>query len=502
MLELATLALMGLFVVSAIAKLADRAGARRAIVEFGAPERIAGALSGVVIGAELAVAAALLSGRLRVAGALGALVLMGLFSAVIGANLAIGRTAECRCFGRLSTGPVGWSAVARNLLVASVAAYVASGTGGPLFGAVALAAIALWLGSRQVRSIRRGAKAPAFSLSDGASARWTLDRLLAGKRPVLLVFSQPGCGACTALEPELARWHAGFKDRVTVAVIGGASQAGVAEYPVLVDEQGSVARGYGVTATPSAVLVDRRGRIAAGTARGADEIEALVVGRFEVRDEPRFSRRVAVMRAARGVASLGALPLVASACGSGGTSKSSATGTGTRAAGRPTALHVGEVYLCHQRYALCTNAPCVKSPHDPKIAICDCVVKTGYSVGFHSCERRAPHGKTLYSEFSTQLVTSSTHAMTCPKNIPWANCLDGECELDPKDPSKARCKCPLVAEGPAFTFGGDCDTRTCSSTIWSGSSPKLGTQTATPAVVDHLKQLGQPLVLPPPCPKS
>jgi peroxiredoxin len=506
-LQLARLALASVFVVSAAAKLADRPGSRPAIVALGAPERFARGLGWVVIGLELAVAGGLFSGTARVAGAVGALVLLGLFSAVLAANLSVGRSAECRCFGALSTGLIGWSSLARNLLLVSVAGYVAAGAGLPVFATLAAVAGALWLGPGLVLRSRvwSGVRAPAFSLGDGTGVAQTLDDLLARKRPVLLVFSQPGCGACTVLQPDLNRWHARLADQLTLAVVGGASSPEAPDYPVLSDDSGSVAGAYGVTATPSAVLVDRGGRIAVGTARGPGDIRQLVADRFAVDDEPRFSRRTVVWRAARGLASVGALPVLAAACGSSGTngtSGASATTSTGPVPGRPKSLHVGEVYLCDQTYALCTNAPCVKSKHDPNIVICDCVVKHGYSIGFHTCDRRAPHGTTLYSEFSTELVTSTTRALSCPASTPWANCLDYICELDPHDPSKAQCQCQLVKPGPAFTFGGNCDTRTCSTTIWSGASAKQGAQTGSAAVKAAMKRLGQPLTLPSPCPKA
>jgi hypothetical protein len=130
--------------------------------------------------------------------------------------------------------------------------------------------------------------------------------------------------------------------------------------------------------------------------------------------------------------------------------------------------------------------------------ICDCVVKPGYSIGLIPCARRAPRGNTLYSTFSTELVTSRIHAMTCPEHVPWANCVDSICKLDPTDPHKARCQCPLVKTGPSFTFGGDCNTKTCGKTIWSGAHSGLGGSQVTAA----MKRVGQPLAFPSPCPKS
>jgi peroxiredoxin len=505
-LELARFVLAGVFLVSAVAKLADRAGSWRALVGFGAPERLARPLGCLVVGAELAVAVALLWGRARVAGALGAVVLVSVFSAVVVVTVATGRRAECHCFGRLSAGRVGWPSVARNALLGALAGYVAVGGALPLFGAIAVVAGAVWLGLRVPLRLRRGAPAPAFSLVDGSVSGHTLEGLLAHKRPLLLVFIQPGCGACETVLPDLTRWHADLAGELTLVVVGGGSASRSTGYPVLADASGAVATAYGVTATPSAVLVDRAGRIASGTARGPAEIRELVAGRFGTPAEPRHSRRTVVARAARGLASVGVLPVIAAACGTAkttsGTGEASASSTTGHGPGRPKSLRVGKVYVCDQAYALCTDAPCVRSKQNPNIAICDCVVKSGYSIGFHTCSRRAPHGTTLYSDFSTALVTSTTRALTCPSTIPWADCVDSICARDPSDPTKAKCRCQVIKNGPAFTFGGNCDARTCSTTIWSGSSPSLGAETGSPAVKAAMKRLGQPIVLPPPCPKA
>jgi hypothetical protein len=263
---------------------------------------------------------------------------------------------------------------------------------------------------------------------------------------------------------------------------------------VLLDPAGTVAKAYGVTATPSAVLIETSGRMASEIARGFAESDQLVRDRFAQDDPSRFARRTLIVRAARGATTLGAFPLLAAACGSSSRSTSSTAAS----AAPPASVRVGSAYICRQRYALCTNAPCRASAHDPNVVICDCVVEGGYSVGLTPCPRRAPHGSVIYSTFSTSLATSSKGAMSCPADIPWANCVDAICELDPNDPNKATCQCPLVKRGPSFTLGGDCNTGTCGKTVWSGAHQNLGGS----QVAAEMKRLGQPLALPAPCPRS
>ena len=66
---------------------------------------------------------------------------------------------------------------------------------------------------------RPGGGAPGFQLPNLAGRLHTLDSLRAGGRPVLLLFSDPGCGPCTKLAPEVARWQRDHADELTVAVI-------------------------------------------------------------------------------------------------------------------------------------------------------------------------------------------------------------------------------------------------------------------------------------------
>src|SRR5437763_9101720 len=471
------MALASVFLLAAVSKLSDHRASREAVVAFGAPEHAAGALSAGLIGGELAIAAALLLDVSKTVGAVAALALLAIVSAAATANLLRGRDPECGCFGRLSRGSIGWATLARNALLASIAGYVVAGGRAPaLFLGLAAVSGAVWLALGPLRPrARRGARAPGFQLSDPTGARRTLDSLLGGNRPVLLVFSRPGCGACHAIRADLEHWHRRLGERLTVAVVEHAREAEPADYPVMLDQDGDVAKAYGIDATPSAVLIGADGRLASGVARGAGEVEELVEPRFAHDEAPRFERRTLILRAARGATTLGAFPLLAAACGSNSSlSSTSASSPRTSTATQPTSLKVGSAYICKQKYALCTNAPCRPDPHDPKRVICDCVVEDGYSVGLTPCEQKAPHGDVLYSTFSTELIKGEVKAMTCGASIPWANCVDYPCKLDPNDPTKATCTCGLVKTGPSFTFGGNCDTGTCGKTVWSGAHTTLG----------------------------
>ncbi|HWE68890.1 MAG TPA: MauE/DoxX family redox-associated membrane protein [Acidimicrobiales bacterium] len=493
-LLLARLGLAAVFATALVAKARDREGARWAIAGFGVPPAVAAPLEVALLGGEAAVTVSLLFRSTMRGGSIAALALLTLYTFAIIGNVLRGRAPECHCFGRLSKGPVGWSTVARNTVLGAVAGYVA--TGGRLAAVFGLVAgvgsgVRIMVAVRRSRERSTGRLAPGFSVADGsAGSSTTLDTLLLRRTPVVLVFSHSDCGACVALMPLLAGWQAASQNQLTIAVLGGGSpvdgsrasaELGLDHY--LFDESSAVARSYGVNATPCAVLIGRDGRIAAPMARGSGEIADLITGAVETSDAPRFERRTAL-----GIAALATLPIIGSACG-----------TTTAAAARPKTLHIDGAYICDQKYALCTDAPCVTSPTDPSIVICDCKIKTGYAVGFKSCSERAPKGTTLHSNFSTQLVTASTQVMTCPADAPWGNCLDVVCNVDPHDASKVQCQCVLVEAGPSLTFGGSCQTNTCTSTIWSAATSNLPGSTQ---LEKGMKQIGLPLTLPKSCPAS
>src|SRR2546422_5952854 len=120
-LLIARILLTGVFVVAGLAKLADLAGSRQAVKDFGVPAPLATPFGLLLPFAELAVAVALIPTVSAWWGALGALALPLLFVGGIGSNLARGRQPECHCFGQLHSAPAGWSTLIRNLVLAAVA---------------------------------------------------------------------------------------------------------------------------------------------------------------------------------------------------------------------------------------------------------------------------------------------------------------------------------------------------------------------------------------------
>jgi len=124
------LVLVAVFGLAAVTKLLDRNGLRRALAEFGIPERFTAAGALLVPLAEAAVAAALLVRPWVRLGAAGALTLLVAFSVVVAWNLAAGRRTECNCFGRLLSSRIGAATLVRNGMLAALSALLLGSAGG------------------------------------------------------------------------------------------------------------------------------------------------------------------------------------------------------------------------------------------------------------------------------------------------------------------------------------------------------------------------------------
>ena len=280
----ARLILAAVFLVSGIAKLFDLSGSQAAMRSFGVPDSMAKSGGVLLPLVEIALAVLLVPVTTAKWGALLAFLLLVVFIAGVGYNLARGRKFECQCFGQLTRSEIGPSTLIRNLVLAVLALYVAyngftRNTVGPavsdwlrglstfewimlVVGVAVVAALAAisWLlvhllgqnGRLLVRLDRIesaledadiaisdedeeeeeeeeeeglpfGAPAPAFSLSGLYGETMTLDALRAAEKPVLLVFSDPSCGPCNALMSDVGKWQHDLADKLTVAVVSRGS---------------------------------------------------------------------------------------------------------------------------------------------------------------------------------------------------------------------------------------------------------------------------------------
>jgi peroxiredoxin/uncharacterized membrane protein YphA (DoxX/SURF4 family) len=318
---IARFVLAGVFVLSAAAKLVDRTGARRAVHEFGVPPAAAGIVSALLPIAELAVAVGLIPGTSARVATLAALGLLAAFTFGISANLIAGRRPECHCFGNLSSKPIGASSLLRNLALLALAAFATMADGADAGGSVpnavrrldslGLAAAAIGivaaLGTGVVllrrsssgigvadeslaashRGLEVGVDAPRFALPDPSGRAVSLDDLLSRGNDVLLVFVSMNCNACVSIAPDLARWQRAFPERLTVTIASSGSSGSVLSQAetydfaeLLVDEGRELARRYESNGTPTAVLIDRHGKIAAPLAAGEGQIAGLLLRAF------------------------------------------------------------------------------------------------------------------------------------------------------------------------------------------------------------------------------
>jgi peroxiredoxin/uncharacterized membrane protein YphA (DoxX/SURF4 family) len=333
LLLFARLLLCALFLVAGLAKLADLAGSRQAMRDFGVPDKLADFFGVLLPLAELAVAVVLVLSLTAWWGAVGALTLLLIFVTGIGYNLALGRTPDCHCFGQLHSAPAGWSTLIRNLVLAGIAGLVvafgrhATGPGvlellaqltvnqkvGLVVGALVLVlligegwvlvqtmtqqgrlllrieALEARLGMAASQSAVRtvglpvGTPAPTFDLPGLNGETATLQTLRSLGKPVVLLFTDPGCGPCTALLPEVGQWQRDHTTKMILALVSRgtveANRAKVTEpgvTDVLLQKDREVAQAYQAHGTPSAVVIRQDGAIGSSLAQGADAIRVLI----------------------------------------------------------------------------------------------------------------------------------------------------------------------------------------------------------------------------------
>ena len=313
LLVVARLGLAAVFVVAAVAKLADMKGSRAALEGFNVPAPFVPTAAVALPCAEVASAVLLVIGPTAQIGAALAVLLLVLFVAGIAAALRRGARPDCHCFGQLHSKPAGGETIVRNGLLAAIALVVLIGGPGPAvdtwarassgeviaLGALSLVAVVLAyvcysLTTENRRLTGRGAQAepaivlepgqpiPRFDALDAAGATLSSSDILNGSERSVLVFMSTSCGPCIGLLPELARWRRMLVGRVAIHALsaGDATEAHRLgeehELPVLFDGDSAAANALGIQGTPSAVAVDDSGHLLAAVAVGAPSIEGLI----------------------------------------------------------------------------------------------------------------------------------------------------------------------------------------------------------------------------------
>jgi peroxiredoxin len=138
-------------------------------------------------------------------------------------------------------------------------------------------------GARSAPGLPVGAPAPDFGLRDLRGEEVALEDLRARGKPVVLMFTDPNCGPCAELLPDVGRWQREYAEKVTISLVGRgsveenhaeASEHGVEN--VLLQDDWEVADAYQVEATPSAVIISPEGTVGSPLGQGPDAVEALV----------------------------------------------------------------------------------------------------------------------------------------------------------------------------------------------------------------------------------
>jgi peroxiredoxin len=337
------LLLAALFLVAGIGKLLGGfANSRKALADFGVPKWLGAPISIALPCAELSTACLLLPAASARIGAISALALLLIFNAAIAANLAVGRTPNCNCFGQLHSAPIGWRTLARNSVLIALAGWVtwqAQHYPSPsllraiqglnsqevvvtvvailAFAAIGAEGLALLQSFRQngrlllriealearleamnfgaaagapvpvpPRGLPIGSPAPSFDLPNVQGGTATLERLLSGGKPLLLIFSHPNCGPCNALMADVAGWQNTLAEDLNVVIISegrrDTNRVKAAEHRVgnvLVEKKRKLAEQYQAFGTPTAVVVRSDGMIGTPAISGADAIRQLVMNK-------------------------------------------------------------------------------------------------------------------------------------------------------------------------------------------------------------------------------
>jgi peroxiredoxin len=128
-----------------------------------------------------------------------------------------------------------------------------------------------------------GSSAPDFSLSGLHGETLTLEALRSSGNPVMALFTDPNCGPCNAMLPDVGRWQEEHAHKLTLALVSRgqveenktkASEHGLRN--VLLQKDWEVSSSYEVRGTPSAVLIAPDGKIATPVAGGAEGIRDLL----------------------------------------------------------------------------------------------------------------------------------------------------------------------------------------------------------------------------------
>jgi peroxiredoxin/uncharacterized membrane protein YphA (DoxX/SURF4 family) len=327
------LVLFGIFALAGIGKLLDLDGSKKAVKDFGVPDKPAGMFGTLLPLAELAIAASLLFISTSWYGAIAAFALLGLFIVGMAYQMAKGNAPDCHCFGQIHSAPVSKKSLLRNMLFAAFAVFlVFPGPGRQgidlagdridgmqlilILVVIALAAAILFylkkISAQQETILRRidlletisreglpversnagnpddalpiGTPFPNFELPNLGGRKVAFEHLMAEAKPILFFFIGPNCVPCQSLLPEIEAWRGDIGDRVKFVFIStGTPEGNIEKFggnsgigTILLQKEREVAEFVYARWTPTALFVGSDGLIASRPAVGDNAIRDLV----------------------------------------------------------------------------------------------------------------------------------------------------------------------------------------------------------------------------------
>lgn len=329
--------LAGVFLIAGIGKLLDRQGSEKALADFEVPAGMVKPAAAILPWFEIAIAAALLLPSTSLLASVAAAVLLSGFTAGMLVQMAKGNAPDCHCFGQIHSEPVSGRSVARNIGLAVLACTLAAVTimfpgvnavesGETLLGegtmqlVIGFATVALLvaifvvlrkISDQQGQIIRRieilevisnegreltrdevsdpqtglpiGSPIPLFNVTGAEGISIPSTDLVADGRPALLIFVSPTCHPCEAMIPDINSWIREFGETLDILLIStGEFKPNVEKFGdanadrIFIQEVGGASEVMGPLWTPTAVLIDMKGRIASRNAAGDSAIRQLI----------------------------------------------------------------------------------------------------------------------------------------------------------------------------------------------------------------------------------
>lgn len=314
---------VGVLLVSGVAKLFDHEGSAEAMVGFGVPTALVPLAAHTLPWFEIALAVGLILDTTTAVAALGTMLLFAAFT--IGAYRVVvaGKDLDCHCFGQLQSGPVDRTTVWRNLALTISAGlvfwwaqfratesfteqlawvHIAVGVVAILFLAQGWFVAHLWkaqatlqarINELQQQVTARGAITfAAYSFADtvGDLSVTNADDVYSGVStlheigtPSLLMFVSSRCRPCIAIMPDVARWQHELSESVRITTIFRGAKDEILFLAeelhltgVFFNDSEELDTAMQVGGTPAAVLIDSDGMVRHETALGSGAIQGLI----------------------------------------------------------------------------------------------------------------------------------------------------------------------------------------------------------------------------------